>query len=927
MHAPSELPAADCHVGALKKHQHPDILNVGNPSMSVTEARRYATLLAASRALAAVAGLIGLVVLAGGWIFDVSALRTIIPGAASMKVNTALGIMLTAGALVLEESRARRVRALIPVSAALLTGLALATLFEDATGRNLGIDELLFADRTTPVLVTAPGRMAVVTAVGFLLLGLSILVRRWAHWERGSQFLAVGAAVLCLANLVGYLYGIDNFIGIAFYTAMAVHTSLSLLMLSVAILFTQADRGLMKLISSDSLGGVLTRRLLPAAVLVPVSLGWLRWQGELTGLYGTAFGLALFATANVMVFAVLIWGAGWRLGLMEEETKQAAALVRAREDLLSIFVKRVPAAAAMLDREMRYLQVSDRWCTDYRVASSELLGRSHYEVFPDIPERWKAVHRRCLAGEALREEEDCWERESGGAIWLRWEIRPWGDRNGLPEGLLIFTEDISERKNEELELRKFVSLADNSAEFIGMCDMNLMPFYANQAAMRIVGLDSLEQVLRTPVPEFFFSEDQGFITGELFPRVVREGRAEVEIRFRHFKTGQPLWMIYNVFYIKDAAGRPVGLATVSRNITERKRAEDELRDREATIRTLLETAAQAILAVDVKGDIVIANRMAGEMFGYTRDELAGRSLEILLPERLRSRHAAHRATFASSTKARPMGTGLELVGMRKDGSEFPIEVSLSHVQTGGGALAVSFVSDITARKRAEMVLQESEQQLRALSGSLITAQEDERRRLSRELHDDITQQLAFLSIELGKLTGKESELSGDTSGRIRGLQEQTLRISAEVRRLSHGLHPSVIEDFGLSIALEEFCAEYAKAQGVTVQFEGFVDDSQLGRTGATTLYRIVQESLRNAVIHGRATQVLVELTTGGESIHLRVQDNGSGFVTDGIRTRTSLGIISMRERIRLVHGELSVSSQPGQGTELTARVPLGGSEK
>src|SRR5579872_7219145 len=102
MHAPSELPAADCHVGALKKHQHPDILNVGNPSMSVTEARRYATLLAASRALAAVAGLIGLVVLAGGWIFDVSALRTIIPGAASMKVNTALGIMLTASALVLE---------------------------------------------------------------------------------------------------------------------------------------------------------------------------------------------------------------------------------------------------------------------------------------------------------------------------------------------------------------------------------------------------------------------------------------------------------------------------------------------------------------------------------------------------------------------------------------------------------------------------------------------------------------------------------------------------------------------------------------------------------------------------------------------------------------------------------------------------------
>ena len=131
--------------------------------------------------------------------------------------------------------------------------------------------------------------------------------------------------------------------------------------------------------------------------------------------------------------------------------------------------------------------------------------------------------------------------------------------------------DLTERKREELELRKFVSLADNSVEFIGMCCMNFMPLYANQAALQLVGLDSLEQASRPPVPEFFFPEDQRFIIEEFFPSVVREGRVEVEIRFPHFKTGKPIWVIYNVFYIKDAAGQPVVLATVTRDITERKR--------------------------------------------------------------------------------------------------------------------------------------------------------------------------------------------------------------------------------------------------------------------------------------------------------------------------------------------------------------------
>ena len=178
------------------------------------------------------------------------------------------------------------------------------------------------------------------------------------------------------------------------------------------------------------------------------------------------------------------------------ETNQALrkqqGVLEAREELLRIFVKNVPAGVAMLDRDMRYLQVSDRFCADYSVDRSQVLGRSHYELFPDIPERWKEVHRRALDGETSRADEDRWDREGGNA-WVRWEVRPWRSDDGLTGGILIFAEDITRRKQMEEALsnmsRKLIESQEQERTRIGR---ELHDDINQRLAMLAIGLEQLQ---------------------------------------------------------------------------------------------------------------------------------------------------------------------------------------------------------------------------------------------------------------------------------------------------------------------------------------------------------------------------------------------------------------------------------------------------
>jgi len=175
---------------------------------------------------------------------------------------------------------------------------------------------------------------------------------------------------------------------------------------------------------------------------------------------------------------------------LEERTRA----LQERQELLKIFIQNVPVGAVMLDRDLRYLQVSDRFCADYGVDGSQLVGRSHYEMFPDIPPQWKEIHQRALRGETLRAEEDHWERKGGGTTWVRWEVRPWWNSEGLPGGILIFTENITRRKQMEEALsqmsRKLIESQEQERARIGR---ELHDDISQRLAMVAVKLEQLQE--------------------------------------------------------------------------------------------------------------------------------------------------------------------------------------------------------------------------------------------------------------------------------------------------------------------------------------------------------------------------------------------------------------------------------------------------
>jgi PAS domain S-box-containing protein len=251
------------------------------------------------------------------------------------------------------------------------------------------------------------------------------------------------------------------------------------------------------------------------------------------------------------------------------------------------------------------------------------------------------------------------------------------------------------------------------------------------------------------------------------------------------------------------------------------------------------------------------------------------------------------------------------------------------LEQGTPRILRGFMIDITERmktqkalRRSQSALRESQQHLRVLAGKLLSAQEEERRRLARELHDDLTQRLATLAIELGSIEQSIGSLDPAARKKLRHLKDQIVEVSADTHGLARRLHPSILDDLGLVAAIESECLSGAKRDGIQIDFTAQHVPNQLPKEVSIALYRIAQEALRNMAKHAKTKRAVVRLEGDGDALRLLLQDFGVGFAPRKARGGGGLGLASIRERVRLVQGQVSIKSRPREGTTIEVEVPL-----
>lgn len=673
------------------------------------EERHLARMISALRVFAPVAGIgavaLGLLVLLG-WSFDLTACKSVLPGQATMKANTALAFVGLGAALVLFR---RGGRGSWPhwaggAGACLAMLLATLTLAEYLAARDLGIDQWVFHDPFPQEGLAFPGRMAPATACGILLLGTGLLALEARRWLWLAQALLLAAMAVGLLALVGYLYGVSSLYSMGGFNSVALHTAVTFLVLGAGILCLRPDEGLLGLLTSNSMGGHVARRLVPVAILMPLFLGWLRLTGQRAGLYDMEFGLALFALSNVVLFTVVIFWNAAALRRADQERLQAGTLLREREEQFRLFVEYAPAAIAMFDTQMRYLVASQRWQADYGLTGQPLRGRCHYDVFPDMPERWQEIHRRCLAGAVVRLEEDAFVRSDGSVQWLRWEIRPWHAAAGTIGGILIFAEDITARKQADAAL-----LAANAKlqHVLASSPAVLYSLKLDGDTVTSVWVsDNVNTLLGYAMPPTWNAswwldslQPQDREAGQLqLPDLLQRGHLVSEYRFRH-QDGTYRWIRDEKRLLRDDQDRPTECVGSWTDITERKQAEQMLLTSEERFRQAFDCTSVAMVLTDLNNRFVRANTAFAHLFGYSETDILQLSMaDITHPDDVAESYARREALLAGSTAYFQM----EKRYLHKDGHLLWGLTNVALVRDASGVPQeyVGQVQDITERKRA-----------------------------------------------------------------------------------------------------------------------------------------------------------------------------------------------------------------------------------
>jgi PAS domain S-box-containing protein len=418
----------------------------------------------------------------------------------------------------------------------------------------------------------------------------------------------------------------------------------------------------------------------------------------------------------------------------------------------------------------------------------------------------------------------------------------------------------------------------------------------------------------------------------LYRRVIRWGKPLVDLEFKTADPAKPEaerhW-IAGYYPVKDDSQTLIGVNTVIYEVTERKRAEAEIRRRQKEYEELVETMEAIAWRADARTfKFTYVSREAEKCLGYPIEQWT------IDPNFWENHlHPDDRdwvPAFCRRETQEKRDHEFEYRMIAADGRIVWLRDNVRVIVEGDEPKQlIGVMTDVTRRKQIESEQKHMEQDLRDshariedLAGRLIVAQEEERKNIARELHDDLNQQVAALAIGLGKLEQQMPNSDDGMSKTLKKLEHRTQQLSERIRQISHQLHSSTLEHVGLPEALKLFCSEFTDQKEISVTLDIRDDMKFIPSDAALCLYRVAQESLRNVAKHSGAKNAEVRLARNHQSLELRIADHGAGFNTKQ-RNLRGLGLISIEERVKLLHGKFEVKSQPGCGTELRVNIPLG----
>lgn len=377
-------------------------------------------------------------------------------------------------------------------------------------------------------------------------------------------------------------------------------------------------------------------------------------------------------------------------------------------------------------------------------------------------------------------------------------------------------------------------------------------------------------------------------------------------------------------------------ARLEREIVRRQNAQDALEESELKFRSVVESAQDGIITIDSRGRLVSLNHGAEAMFGYRREDLIGKPVAKLIPKPLRSQAEAALKCLAAGQEQHLLKRSIESLGLHRDGTEFSLELTLATWRTRAGTFFTGIVRDIRERKQAEIALRESrehyiklfnearamEENLRELSHKVVTAQEEERKRVSRELQDEIGQVLSAANVAVALLR-KHATADEDLRRKVDSAQQLLEESMEMVHRFARELRPSMLDHLGPYAALQNYVKSFTERTGIKTELQNTAKLDQLDLQQGTVLYRVAQESLTNVFKHAQATRVKIRLRQLPRAVCMEIIDNGRAFPVHGsAANRRRLGVLGMQERVRLVNGEFAIESTPRRGTTVRVQIPF-----